>query len=69
VSNPSGLLGNPLLAAVVGAGATVVGAASAAYRTATTLPILGTRLDHTVEILTRRGEQVWLRVSNPSARS
>jgi hypothetical protein len=53
---PNGPLGNPLLAAAVGAGAAVASGAAAAYRSATQLPVVGAQLDGAVAALTRRGE-------------
>ena len=56
VPNPRGLLNNPVVAAVVGAGAVAVGGASAAYRGATRIPLVGAQLGRGVEALSRRGE-------------
>ena len=58
VSNPRGLLNNPVVAVAVGAGAVAVGGASAAYRGATRIPLVGAQLGRGVEALSRRGEDV-----------
>ena len=52
----AGLLGNPLLAVAVGAGAAAVTGASAAYRTTTRIPVVGPRIGGAVAALSRRGE-------------
>ncbi len=58
MSNASGFLRHPAVAVAVGAGALMAGGATAAFRTATSLPIVGPQLDRGVAALARRGEQL-----------
>lgn len=53
------------MTAAVGAGAVAVGGAAAVCRTATRVPVLGSRLEEGVAALSRRGELVLVRGAEP----
>ncbi|MGB3484432.1 MAG: hypothetical protein WBB07_19725 [Mycobacterium sp.] len=52
------LLKHPLVSVSVGAGALAAGAATACYRTATQVPVLGPAIDHGVHALAQRGDHI-----------
>ena len=65
MAKPGDLLNNPVVATAVGVGAVAADGATAVYRTAVRLPVIGGRLDRGLTALSQRGDDVLARAAAP----